>query len=55
MANQPEPVTISVAEIESREIASASLMPEGLLANLSNADVIDLIGYLQSQPSPAAH
>ena len=55
VANQPEPVTISVAEIESREIASASLMPEGLLANLSNADVIDLIGYLQSQPSPAAH
>ena len=54
VANQPEPVTISVAEIESREIASASLMPEGLLANLSNADVIDLFRYLQSQPSPTA-
>jgi len=55
VANQPEPVTISVAEIESREIANTSLMPEGLLANLSDADVIDLIGYLQSQVSPNAH
>ena len=52
--NQPEPITISVAEIESREIASTSLMPEGLLANLSDTDVIDLIRYLRSQASPAA-
>jgi putative heme-binding domain-containing protein len=54
VANQPEPVTISVAEIESREIASTSLMPEGLLANLSDAEVVDLIRYLQSQATPAA-
>ncbi len=55
VANQPEPVTISVAEIESREIVSTSLMPEGLLANLPDADVVDLIRYLQSQATPAAH
>ena len=54
VANEPEPVTISVAEIESREIGTTSLMPEGLLANLSDADVVDLIGYLQSQAFPNA-
>jgi len=54
VANQPEPVTISVAEIESREIASTSLMPEGLLANLPDADVVDLIRYLKSQATPDA-
>ena len=52
MANQPEPVTIPVSEIESREIASTSLMPEGLLANLPDTDVVDLIRYLKSQASP---
>ena len=52
VANQPEPVTIPVSEIESREVASTSLMPEGLLANLSDAEVVDLIRYLQSQATP---
>jgi putative heme-binding domain-containing protein len=54
VASQPDPVTISVAEIESREIASTSLMPEGLLANLSDAEVVDLIRYLRSHATPAA-
>ena len=54
VANQPEPVTIPVSEIESREIASTSLMPEGLLTNLSNAEVVDLIRYLRSQATHAA-
>lgn len=52
VANQPDPVTIPVSEIESREVASTSLMPEGLLANLPDADVVDLIRYLQSQATP---
>jgi hypothetical protein len=32
--------------IESREIASISMMPVGLLKDLSDAEVLDLFAYL---------
>jgi putative membrane-bound dehydrogenase-like protein len=50
VAESPEPTQIPKSAIESREIAAVSLMPDGLLANLTDAEAIDLIGYLQSAP-----
>ncbi|GAA5129224.1 c-type cytochrome [Luteolibacter yonseiensis] len=41
-------VPVSVAEIEKQEVSTTSMMPEGLLANLSPEQRRDLIGYLQS-------
>ena len=48
VADSQEPVQIPKSSIESREIASVSLMPDGLLANLTDEEAIDLIAYLQS-------
>ena len=48
VANRDEPVTIPKSEIESREIAKFSMMPEGLLKNLKDEQVLDLVKYLQS-------
>jgi hypothetical protein len=47
VADRDEPVVIAQSMIESREIAAVSLMPEGLLANLTDEEVIDLFAYLQ--------
>ena len=49
VANQQEPLVIAKSQIESREIASVSMMPKGLLKTLSDQEVIDLVAYLQSQ------
>jgi putative heme-binding domain-containing protein len=49
IADQEVPVTIAKSQIESREIAAVSMMPEGTIQNLSDGEVIDLIAYLQSQ------
>jgi putative heme-binding domain-containing protein len=48
VVGQERPVVIPRSEIESREIAPVSMMPEGLLANLSDAEVLDLIAYLRT-------
>jgi putative membrane-bound dehydrogenase-like protein len=50
-----EELTIPVASIEESQASHLSLMPEGQLNPYSEADVRDLIGYLQSrqQVSPA--
>ncbi|MEZ6127706.1 MAG: DUF6807 family protein [Planctomycetaceae bacterium] len=48
VANREEPVAIAKSQIESREIAPVSMMPEGMLKTLQDADVVDLIAYLQS-------
>lgn len=48
VAGRDEPITIPKSAIESQEIAPVSMMPEGLLQNLKNREVIDLFGYLQS-------
>ncbi len=48
IANQDEPVTIAKAEIESRQMASVSMMPNGLLKQLTEAEIKDLFAYLQT-------
>jgi len=48
VANRPEPVTIAKSQIESREVAPVSMMPEGMLKTLKDQEVVDLIAYLQS-------
>ena len=47
-ADHPEPLVIAKSQIESREVAKVSMMPDGLLKNLSPDEIVDLIGYLQS-------
>jgi putative membrane-bound dehydrogenase-like protein len=41
-------VVINKSTIQSREITPTSMMPPGLLEPLTNAEVINLVGYLQS-------
>jgi len=41
-------VDVSAAEVKRHDIAVTSMMPEGLIANLGEEQVRDLIGYLQS-------
>lgn len=41
-------LVINKSDIQSRETAAGSLMPEGLLQALSDKDVVDLIGYLRA-------
>lgn len=56
VADRPEPLVVPKATIESREIAAVSMMPDALLANLRDAEVIDLVAYLQSpQQVPLSH
>ena len=48
-------LVINKSDIQSRETATTSLMPEGLLQGLSDKEVLDLIGYLRSsKPQDAA-
>lgn len=50
-------VVVPKSDIEAREQSKLSMMPEGLLANLKDEDVRDLISYLASPtqvPLPAA-
>jgi putative heme-binding domain-containing protein len=48
IADRDQPVTIPKSQIESRDIAAVSMMPEGTLTNLKDNEVIDLIAYLKS-------
>ena len=48
VADREQPVSIPKSQIESREIAAVSMMPEGTTLNLQDSDLIDLIAYLQS-------
>ena len=43
-----EPIAVPKSEIVSREIAPVSMMPEGLLKNLPDAEVLDLVAYLRT-------
>ena len=47
-ADQEELVTIPKSQIEDRQVAAVSMMPEGIFANLKDQEVVDLIAYLQS-------
>src|SRR5690606_27120691 len=44
-----EAIALPVGDILSRETAAVSLMPDGLLDALGEADVRDLIGYLMKK------
>ncbi len=44
-----DPVTINKSEIQSRETAPNSMMPEGLLQTLTDQEVIDLVAYLRTE------
>jgi len=48
IADRDQPVTIPKSQIESRDIAAVSMMPEGTLANLKDGEVVELIAYLKS-------
>ncbi len=41
-------LVINKSDIQSRETAAVSMMPEGLLQTLSNQEILDLFGYLQT-------
>jgi len=47
-----ETLTIERAAIEGMQESSLSLMPEGLLSNLTDREVRDLFGYLMSRTPP---
>ncbi|MCB1098906.1 MAG: PmoA family protein [Verrucomicrobiae bacterium] len=48
VVGQAEPVALSKADIQSRDVAPVSMMPEGLLGTLSDAEVVNLISYLRT-------
>ena len=41
-------LNINKSEIQTREVSNASLMPEGLLQNLTDEDVVDLVAFLRT-------
>ncbi|MBX3742831.1 MAG: c-type cytochrome [Akkermansiaceae bacterium] len=41
-------VTVPVSDIKDHKVSTTSMMPEGLIANLTSDETRDLIGYLQS-------
>ena len=48
VANVDAPITIPKSQIDEQDLTEMSMMPEGLLDNLSDAEVIDLVAYLRS-------
>ncbi|MDG2383473.1 MAG: PmoA family protein [Pirellulaceae bacterium] len=47
-ASVAEPITIAKSQIVDREITKLSMMPEGLLDNLTDPEVINLFAYLRN-------
>jgi putative heme-binding domain-containing protein len=43
-----EAVIINKSDIQSREVTPVSMMPTGLLNGLTDAEVVNLIGYLRN-------
>jgi putative heme-binding domain-containing protein len=41
-----EPLVLAKADVQSREVSGASLMPDGLLRGLSDEEVVALFAYL---------
>ena len=48
VTNQDQPVVIAKSEIESREIAPLSMMPDGMFNALKDQEVLDLVAYLRT-------
>ena len=43
-----DPVVLAKGDIQSREVATTSMMPPGLFDALDERDVIDLVGFLRT-------
>ncbi len=43
-----DPVAIPKSDVQSREVTAVSMMPSGLFDNLTDREVIDLVGYLRT-------
>ncbi len=50
-----EDIKIRKSEIQSREITPKSMMPEGLLKNMTDQEVLDLIAYLKHYDHNTSH
>ena len=48
VVGESDPVIIPKSTIASREVAPVSMMPDGILHDLTDANVLDLIKYLQA-------
>jgi len=48
IVGQEEPVLINKSTIQSKEVASVSMMPPGLFEHLDEADVVDIMAYLKT-------
>ncbi|MGK0188721.1 MAG: putative membrane-bound dehydrogenase-like protein [Verrucomicrobiales bacterium] len=48
VVGQDDPVALSKADIQSRDVAPVSMMPEGLLGTLTDQEVTDLVAYLRT-------
>ena len=48
LATANETITVPAAEVEDRRVSDSSMMPDDLIANLSEAEVRSLIAYLAS-------
>jgi hypothetical protein len=47
-----DPIAINKSQIRTRDVTEKSMMPEGLLNNLSKEEILDLIAYLKKlEPS----
>lgn len=47
-----DPINISKSQIQSRDVTEKSMMPEGLLNNLTDKEVLDLFAYLKELEAP---
>ncbi len=43
-----EPISLNKSDIQTREVTETSMMPAGLFENLSDKEILDLVGYLQT-------
>ncbi|TMM58596.1 c-type cytochrome [Maribacter algarum] len=47
-----DPISISTSKIQNREVTTKSMMPDGLLNNLTDEEVINLVAYLKELNPP---
>lgn len=45
-------LVLNKSDIQSREVASVSMMPEGLIQTLTDKEVLDLVAYLRTNMAP---
>jgi putative membrane-bound dehydrogenase-like protein len=47
-----DPISISTSKIQNREVTTKSMMPDGLLNNLTDEEVLNLVAYLKALNPP---